>query len=345
MNQIFSVLALCPLILSKNVDSRILQTSSTNSSSSLPLYVFIIIAVVGVVLIAGAIIIAIYCIRKKRRLAAINNQGVTISIEIDQKKGENKNQKSFLILDGESKDATSLEVKSFQGIMDKNTSNLMDHPTISHKMTNRSKDEISILEKKAAKVDKAEFEFRKAIDKIDTKDDPIRDLIKNSPKHGKDMLEENNFKIQESKEAEKAVKDIVSQNIKNYTEGDRHSNNTEGSKNPYFDSVVSESADEYGIGNSVESENDKRDTHSKNKNEMFNEDNFSHVKESARELFVVSNKVKRTNDTKTVNKRVSSEMTPEEHSDFMDENDDQEESNKYETANYQSHLNRNRDIR
>jgi hypothetical protein len=83
----------------------------------------------------------------------------------------------------------------------------------------------------------AENNFKKAIQLIDAQDDKIKELLMHSPKY---IPNKNiNLEMFEKRVEEKTIKDIITNNIYNYTDGNREDYYTEGSRRSYSSSVNS----------------------------------------------------------------------------------------------------------
>lgn len=343
--------------------ARILE--DTVSGTSLPLYALIIIAVGGVVILAVVAFLIFRCIKNKKAANLQNDQKVNIKIS---ENGQKDNIKPKPFIENSSarssdyfNDKTNGDSKLNMINNNLNESNNIDL-NVSRNDPKTNEERKYTSNKKIQQATKIELDFKKTIDKIDTKDDKIIQLIISSQikaKENRFSISSNNngrgsFQAQEINETEKAIKDIVTKGIDLYTEGARQENVTEGSQNPYFNSVQG-SQEESIIQNSIESYNEDDDKKEENCEEHItsnNKYNNSNNKElsTTNSIFVKDQhsnnnllQVDTTNYGSTgkkkqyiganqKNQRGSIDMTPEEHSDFLDDKDSVEEHEEDENA-------------
>jgi len=85
-----------------------------------------------------------------------------------------------------------------------------------------------------AEYNEVEKNFKEAINNLESKEDKMNDLIKQSPKYIPKKIDLSEF---EQKLEEKTTKDIITNNIYNYTEGNREQFYSEGSRKSYAESI------------------------------------------------------------------------------------------------------------
>jgi hypothetical protein len=199
-----------------------------------------------------------------------------------------------------------------------------------------------------------EASFRMDLSKLDTKQDKIKYLIENNINNINNVDNPSDLfndissphKYHESKEAEKTSKDIIAQNICNYTSGNREemyseANSIEDNEDGDDAEVDYNSNNSYAKRNSNNSYRFSLGTNAGEKNE-----NIENVDNTPNNMMMdgISFKNKETNfinkespeATKSTarnskyntGKDFEQDMTPEEHSDFMDDEEGVADANK-----------------
>jgi hypothetical protein len=276
------------IFLKSNVSSD--KENNTNTlqqirSEGLDIGTIVGISVGGVFLII--ILLAFFFICRKRPAPANSQQH---SSNKEQKPGEvtnefDKNSVGAINLVGNNKDLPN-ESKNTTMMTANKTIGITDRPFLDaeKKLEYTDRDMFSDdgSMKRRMENQNAEASFKIAIGNIDsnTKDDKMKELALNSPKYIPNKIID--IKSFEDNFQEKTTKDIITNNIYNYTEGKREDFYTEGSRN--YDETFSQ------------------------------HDDASRASSNRRE----SNVYKIKFDKRRVSINEEKEMTPEEHSDFLD---------------------------
>jgi hypothetical protein len=214
-------------------------TTKPDSESGLSTTVLIGIIVGGIGIIAIIIIISYILIKRKRKSKIIQKEQINKIIAQDIMKEPHSNKK----LEAEISQSRRTVINVNQ-IHNDHTTDIISQRSMD--ITNRTlyekkKYEADSYSKNSMKpvIDNKSDEkfFKKSIDLIDSNDDKLKDLVMHLPKY----IPNKNFNIEmyENKVEEKTIKDIITNNIYNYTDGNREDFYTEGSKRSYVSSVAS----------------------------------------------------------------------------------------------------------
>jgi hypothetical protein len=211
----------------------------TKETSQIPSGLLIGIIVGGVAVIVFIIVLTFMCMKRRRKSKILEKDQIKKIIEENLKVPD-----SPMINHKFEKDNLPSKPVLNLNPMEEDITDAISHRSVDQ--TNRQ-----LFEKKKYEADsnskssmnpvidhlKAEKNFKKAIQLVDTNDDKMNELVMHSPRY----IPNKNIDLEmyENKVEEKTVKDIITNNINMYTDGNREDFYTEGSRKSYVSSVES----------------------------------------------------------------------------------------------------------